>query len=160
MSRHSSSFGPNDTQVVTPIRPGFLYKNQSMARTPPNIVIPALLHKSHHALCPVKALKRWLQVSAPWGSDSVFVNPQSKRPMNRGAISLQLVKTINSALPDVFAKAHDVRKISASLAWARGVAPQDITKFMFWTTSSVFIAKYLSPISDTQPCVVASHARS
>lgn len=162
MSRHSSSFVINDTQVVIPIRPGFLYKNQSMARTPPNIVIPALLHpnKSHHALCPVKALKRWLQVSAPWGSDSIFVNPHSKRPMNRGAISLQLVKTINSALPDVFAKAHDVRKISASLAWARGVSPQDITKFMFWTTSSVFIAKYLSPISDTQPCVVASHASS
>jgi len=160
MSRHSITFSPEDNQVTIPVRPGFLYKNQSLSRSPPNITIPALLlwDGSRHSLCPVKALRAWLQLSTDWGSDAVFVNPKSHCPMNRGAISSQLVRTINNALPHVFARAHDVRKVSASLAWARGITPTDISKSMFWTSSNVFIKKYLSTFKVAQPCVVASHA--
>ena len=41
-SRHSLTFSPNNDQVTIPVRPGFLYKNQSLTCIPPNVVIPAL----------------------------------------------------------------------------------------------------------------------
>ena len=78
----------------------------------------------------------------------MFVNPKSKKSMNKGAISQYLVRTINAAIPKAFAKAHDVRKISASLAWTRGVPPQEIDLNMFWVSSHVFIKKYLVPLRE------------
>ena len=57
-----------------------------------------------------------------------------------------LVTAINQANPRIFAKAHDVRKISATLAWTRGVPPLQIVQTMFWKSATVFIKKYLVPI--------------
>ena len=152
MSRGAIAFAVDNSQVVIPVRPGFIYKNQSLYRTPPNIVIPALLNDdgSHHRLCPVLALQRWLRLSSTWGSDAVFLNPKSKRPMNRGAISHYLVKIVNRAIPNTFARAHDLRKISASLAWVRGVSPFDITRVLFWKNTNTFINKYLVPLRDSR----------
>lgn len=162
MSRVALTFSQDMSQVVIPIRPGFLYKNQTMQRTPPNILIDALGTDKgkRHSLCPVRALRKWLQVTEHEGSESVFINPRSKKPLNRGSISLALVRLINSAIPNSFAKAHDIRKISASLAWIRGVSPQDITKFMFWTSSSTFISKYLVPVRGAQLGRSAQHQSS
>ena len=42
--------------------------------------------------------------------------------MNRGAVSQSLVRTINRAIPGVSAKAHDIRKIRESLAWAQEIS--------------------------------------
>ena len=158
MSRGSISFGEDRSRVTIPVKPGFLYKNQSMARAPPNITFPCLYNDdgSHHRLCPVSALHRWLQVSDPWGHDAVFINPQSKKPMNSGAISSYLVRTTNATAPRTFAKAHDVRKVAASLAWVRGVPPSKIIDFMFWHNTSVFINKYLVPIRErAKRCIAA-----
>ena len=89
MSRGSISFGADRSRVTIPVKPGFLYKNQSVARAPPNITFPCLYNDdgSHHRLCPVSALHRSLQIPDPWGHDAVFINPQSKKPMNSGAIN-------------------------------------------------------------------------
>ena len=159
-SRHSLTFSPSNDRVTIPVRLGFLYKYQSLARTPPNVVIPALRQPdgSHHPLCPVASLRAWLSASSEGTSDAVFINPTSLKPMNRGAVSFQLVRTINSAIPNAFARAHDIQKVSGSLAWSRGISPGDITSSMFWTSSSVFINKYLSRLETHQPCVVASRA--
>ena len=89
LSRVSIVVTPRRAQVTLPVRPGFLYKNQSFARTPSNIVLKALKNGAkHHRLCPVDALLRWLEVSQDWGSDSVFLNPFSKKAMNRGAFAI------------------------------------------------------------------------
>lgn len=161
-SRASTAFSDNDLQVTIAVRPGFLYKNQTLYRTPPNIIISALPTEdgSPHALCPLDALRHWLKLSSAWGHDAIFINPTSKKPMNRGAISLCLVKTINSAIPGAFAKAHDLRKISASLAWARGVSPHEITQHLFWSSSSTFINKYLVPLrNSSRPCIAAGSSK-
>ena len=158
MSRGSTTFSPKFTSVVIPVKPGFLYKNQSMFKTPPNITIKALFNedKSHHRLCPVDALRHWLRLSEPWGSDTIFINPKSKKPMNSGSISSYLVHTINAAIPKTFAKAHDLRKISASLAWVRGIPPHEIVRSLFWNNSSTFIRKYLVPLKDRPVNCVAA----
>ena len=96
-----------------------------MDRSPPNIIIKALLDQDStpNRLCPVDSLHCWLALSDPWGIDAIFANPKSHKKMNRGAVSQLLVTTINRSQPGVLAKAHDVRKVSATFAWARGVPP-------------------------------------
>ena len=83
-----------------------------MDRSPPNIVIKALLDQdlTPNRLCPVDSLCCWLALSDPWGIDAIFANPKSHKKMNRGAVSQLLVTTINRSHPGVLAKAHDVRK--------------------------------------------------
>lgn len=124
-----------------------------MSRTPPNIVIKALLNKdgSPHDLCPIDALRHWLRLSAPWESDAIFINPKSKNAMNSGSVSFYLVKTINAANPNTFPKAHDVRKVSVSLSWTRGISPSELVSNMFWRSSNVFINKYLVPVPNAGP---------
>lgn len=81
LSRTAVSIPDNAKKITLPVKPGFLYKNQTMSRTPPNIVIKALLNKdgSPHNLCPIDALRRWLRLSALWESDAIFINPKSKK---------------------------------------------------------------------------------
>ena len=151
MTRIAILFTLDRGTVTIPIRPGFLYKNQSLSYSPPNIIIRTLLNKdgSHYRLFLVNALHFWLKQSKEWGSDAVFLDSKSPRPLNSGRISSCLVRTINLAIPRSFAKAHDVPKISASLALGRGVPPQDIIRNMFWKSSTVLVKKYLIPLPST-----------
>ena len=87
LSRASILISPNRSQVSLPVRPGFLYKNQSISRTPPNIVVKVLRDgSSPHRLCPVDALLRWIDLSKDWSSDSEFLSLISRNPMNRGPL--------------------------------------------------------------------------
>ena len=147
-TRVGSKILPGSKKAIIPVRPGFLYKNQTMDRSPPNIVIKALLNQdlTPNRLCPADSLHCWLALSDPWGIDAIFANPKSHKKMNRGAVSQLLVTTINQSQPGVLAKAHDIRKVSATFAWARGVPPHQIIQTMFWRSTSVFIDKYLVPL--------------
>ena len=151
-TRVSSKILPGSKKAIIAVRPGFLYKNQTMDRSPPNIVIKALLDQNltPNRLCPVDSLRCWLALSDPWGIDAIFANPKSHKKMNRGAVSQLLVTTINRSQPGVLAKAHDVRKVSATFAWARGVPPHQIIQSMFWKSTSVFLDKYLVPLQTDQ----------
>jgi len=144
-SRAATAILPGARKARLAVRPNFLYKNQTLTHSKPNIILTALTNtdRSPHCLCPVDALKHWLQLTANWGSDAVFVNPKSKRAMNKGAVSLMLVTTTNAAHPGVFAEAHDTGKVRASLAWARGVPPHEIVQTMFWKSASTFVDEYL-----------------
>ena len=149
LSRASMLVSPTRSQITLPVHPGFLYKNQSISPTPPNIAVKALREGSpHHRLCPVDALLHWIELTKDWGSDSVFISPISKKAMNRGGEHHLLVRTSNLASPNTFAKGHDVRKVSASLSWARGVPPEELIKNMFWSSSNIFINKYLIPANN------------
>ena len=151
-TRVGSKILPGSKKAIIAVRPGFLYKNQTLDRSPPNIVIKALLDQnlSPNRLCPVDSLRCWLALSDTWGVDAIFVNPKSHKKMNRGAVSQLLVTTINRSQPGVLAKAHDVRKVSATFAWARGVPPHQIIQTMFWKSTSVFLDKYLVPLQTDQ----------
>ena len=147
-TRVGSKILPGSKKAIIAVRPGFLHKNQTMDRSPPNIVIKALLNQdlTPNRLCPVDSLRCWLALSDPWGIDAIFANPKSYKKMNRDAVSQLLVTTINQSQPGVLAKAHHIRKVSATFAWARGVPPHQIIQTMFWRSTSVFIDKYLVPL--------------
>ena len=157
ISRQGVSFTVDGATLLT--NPEFIFKNQSI-RNPlsPTIQFPAL--EGHSSLCPVQALKVYIgkTESLPHG-DFLFVNPSSGKPLAAGRLSYWLVKAIK--LGDPLAQkpsAHDVRKLSHSLAFARGLDPQEILKNGFWHNPSVFVRKYLiSGANSTNKCVAGRH---
>ena len=146
----------NDLMGVTiPVRQGFLFKNQSLDRVPPGVYFPSLGEPK--ALCPVASLKSYLvQTENQEHASRVFLHPSSFTPLNAGSISYWLYRAITTFVPGSIPRAHDVRKISFSLAWARGVPMGEIIKRGFWASANVFINKYLSHASAEVRCVAAA----
>ena len=137
-------------KVTIPIMPGFLYKNQRLGRTPPNIeIVP--LSDGPRALCPVENLASYLSLSGPCRGP-LFLNSQTKVPLHKSTISKILCEVIEEASPNCMPRAHEVRKFATSLAWTRGLSPEEITKRAFWRSSSIFIDRYLSS-KVSQNCV-------
>ena len=122
------------------VKPGFMFKNQKMNRSPPNIRIAAL--ESSPTICPVQAIKAWVQ-RMKWKDGSLFVNTKSRKPLKSCTVSKLICDLIEEADPGRLPKAHDVWKKSASLAWTRGLPPHEIVQRVFWTSSNTFIERYL-----------------
>jgi len=134
------------------VKAGFLFKNQRINRAPPDIVIRYLL-TGNPELCPAKTLLKYID-RTPSDEGALFLHPTTERPLQRPSLALRLVRLIEKATPGTNPRAHDVRKHAVSLAWARGVQPSKIISSAFWTSSNIFISRYLKPpIGDTQPCV-------
>jgi len=122
---------------------GFLYKNQSINRSPPVISFPIL--KNNDNLCPASYLRRYLTLRTPLcDSKHLFLNPRSNKPINAGTFCYWLSRAIR-ILTNSRGFAHDVRKVAFSLAWTRRTTIQDITAQGFWSSSNVFISTYLHP---------------
>ena len=80
----------------------------------------------------------------------LFINPTSGKPLAAGRLSYWLVKAIRLADPlTPHPAGHDVRKLGHSIAFARGLDPQDILKNGFWHSPNVFIHKYLISCSSS-----------
>lgn len=135
-----------------PVRAGFLFKNQTLTRSPPNIIFPTL--PEDPSLCPVQALKSYISLtSCKDHKGRVFLNPSSSSPLKPNNISFWLCKAIKALVPNALARAHDLRKFAHSLAWTRGVPMDEILRNAFWSSSNVFVSKYLSEVSVTTACV-------
>ena len=121
------------------VRQGFLYKNQRADRSPPNISFPALLsEQGSSTLCPVEALRHYLSRSQALDNNpSLFINPLTSANLQRPSISLWLCRIIEEFSPNGMPRAHDVRKQAASLAWVKGIAPNEIIQAAFWSTSNI-----------------------
>ena len=155
INRHAIIFHNNNMKVTLPVKPNFHYKNQTMLRSPPNIVIPGIpTNTPNNHLCPVKTIDTWLIHTADYGGDSLFFNASSSKRLTAQAISRHLCRLIIEAHPGTRPRGHDVRKVSTSLAWARGCNMTDIIERAFWSSSNVFITRYLSHLPrDTGQCV-------
>jgi hypothetical protein len=153
LHRPSVLFRRADSEVVLAVKPSFLYKNQREDNIPPPICIKAFkVDRVHHALCPVRSLRLYLNKTENKAKGtSVFVSAFSGSPLNRASISLKLCILIKEACPDAMPKAHDMRKQAVSLAWTRGIPPAEIIKAAFWKSANTFISRYLCPhtVADT-----------
>ena len=129
-----------NSQLRIPVKPGFLYKNQRVGRSPPDIIIKSL--PENRSLCPVTALNLYIGRDRR-SSGPLFVNSKSKRPIKAPSVSSIICNLIEEADPGQMPKAHDLRKKAASLAWARGLKVQEITNRAFWSSSDVFISRQM-----------------
>jgi len=128
------------------VRSGFLYKNQSINRTPPPICFPSI--DMQHPLCPALALQKYLDsTSSQPHQGAIFVHPASGRPLKAGRLSYWLWKAIETlATPSSRFGGHDVRKLSHSVAWLRGVPTDTIVKNGFWQSQNIFINNYCTSL--------------
>ena len=135
-------------ELVLPVKPGFLFKNQSASRAPPPVLVKAL---PGSVLCPATAILAHVSRSdSPSGA--LFTHPATGSPLNRGNIAHRICCLIQEADPAGVPKLHDLRKAAASIAWTRGLVIDQITKNAFWSSPHVFITRYLTDCS-TGDCV-------
>jgi hypothetical protein len=150
IDRSGIKFDQGSGRATLLVRPGFLYKNQRLGKSPPNICVGPL--EDNSTLCPVTILKRYLQVTQ-LKTGPLFLNSKTSRPLHPSTLSRLLGEVINEADPGKFPRGHDVRKVASSIAWTRGLPPAEIVDRMFWSSSSPFVKYYLCPISNTPNCV-------
>lgn len=141
-------------KIVLPVRQGFIYKNQSLAKCPEAIAVPRLVEDP--LLCPVAALNNYLHSTKHLNhGNHVFLSPISGKPLNAARLGFWLANIISKLLPNSRPRAHDVRKYAFSLAWAKGITMKEIIDRGFWSSSNTFIKKYLVPTSSDVACVAA-----
>ena len=148
------SFSENYSSVNLAPTPSFIAKNERWNHVFTPITIPALiLNGVNHSLCPVNALKLFLQSSNPKDPTALWVNPSSGRRLSTRAISSKLVDVVKSACPDVKVRAHDIRKWAATVLFLQNFSLQDVNRAGLWASPHVFVERYLcnsvSPISDS-----------
>ena len=137
--------------VSLPVLEGFLYKNQSLSHSPSPISFPSL-GRREAPLCPVASLRAYLG-RTPQGA-TLFTHPETGSALNAGGIAFWLVKAITWLIPGSFPRAHDVRKLSLSLAYARGLPIKEIVEAGSWQSPSTFVSKYLNKVPrGTVDCV-------
>ena len=142
LDRAAVQFLPN--MAVIPVKQGCLFKNQTATRNLPNISFPTL--PEDKSLCPVLTLKQYIHRTRNLPHrGSVFLNPGSDLPLTAGTLAYWMCKAISLLVPCSNVRAHNVRKFSFSLAWTRGLTLDAIVKNAFWSSSNVFIRKYLNP---------------
>ena len=142
-------------EILLPVKPNFLFKNQTLARSPPNISVKSFPDVDP-SICPVRNLSTYLLRSKEGAKgNSLFLHPSTGRNLQRPSLALRITKLISDTCPGSLPKMHDLRKQASSLAWTRGVDPADIIGSAFWSSSSVFIKHYLFATRDSQLRCVA-----
>ena len=149
-------FSHNNLSVTIFPNASFLSKNESPLFRRRPIVLKAFLNRdgSHHTLCPVACLKRYIQATNKFKSRFLFVNPVSGARCNKSSIVYFFRKLISLAQPGAYSRFQDLRKLASWKAfWAKMSIPS-IRNRGFWKSNSALARRYLAgatPLSN--PCV-------
>ena len=152
-------------QVSIRMVPKFIPKNQRPEVIPEPIVFPGMAHlfpkDPERLLCPVRALGLYIVRSAERAQtdplEKLFVHftPNTQlftthfRRWVAETIRLTYENSSQSDLPKI--KAHDVRGISASIAYYRNTPLKELCSLIGWKSSNVFVRHYLRDMaSDTE----------
>ncbi len=117
-----------------------------------NLSIDSEEDRKLHALCPVRALRRYIeQTLAVCSTDQLFVcfvGPVRDKPLSKQRISYWIVEAISIAdkskglsLP-AGVHAHSTRGMSASWALFRGVSVEDVCAAASWASPHTFVCFY------------------
>ena len=109
-------------------------------------------------LCPVKALRNYLDRTSALrkGKNLLFISFKEgfDRDIMRSTISSWIKQTVllayqssNCDTQDLQVKAHDVRSMSASLAFKGGVSQEQILGSCFWKSHNTFTSFNLKDVS-------------
>ena len=154
----NSEFLSIDHQFVLKIRPheAFMAKNEKPNDRWDHVIIkPLFLQNGQRSqLCPILNLQRYLDLSYPDKSGSLFKLPGSQLPMPIYTLSRLICQFINTACPRSSAKVHDIRKFASSIALIKCLDITFVTSTMKWSSPSTFIKFYLSPTTVPQLQIV------
>ena len=150
------AFSRNLLSVTIFPNPCFLAKNESPLFRRKPMVIKAFLNSngSHNILCPVRCLHDYILATNKFKSTSLFVNPISGAPCNRGRIVFYFRKLIDLAQPGVYARFHDLRKLSSWKAFWSRMTISSIKHKGFWRSNNALYKRYLDgSVPLNTPCV-------
>ena len=170
MERASITWAPDFAAVTLKPHPRFLSKTHlSNVGTPALgvVSIPALpcSGDSPSALCPVRTLRQYLEVTDTFRSSTqkaLFMSyvRSFDRDISPQTVSNYLKQTIIAAYKDVESltddaimhdlniKAHQVRHVAHSLGQLGQLSLSDIIRTGGWSTPNTFIKHYLQPLSN------------
>ena len=125
------------------------------------MVVNALFKRdgSHSPLCPVMALKQYLDLTRNSNSEKLFLNPMSGVPCNKGKISYYFLSLVRLSQPNVITSFHDLRKFSAWKAFWANMTWSSMRARGFWRSNSALAKRYLRGSFPTnQACVALGNA--
>ena len=158
---------PQWKEVTISPSPAFLAKNQLASDGPDllkPVVIPALKPflssdlTEDMTLCPVRALRYYLDRTDDLrrGKNLLFISFKEgfDKDIMRSTISSWIKQTVllayqssNSDSQDLHVKAHDVRSMSASLAFKGGASLEQILGSCYWKSHNTFTTFYLKDVA-------------
>ena len=158
---------PQWKEVTISPSPAFLAKNQLASDGPDllkPVVIPALKPflssdlTEDMTLCPVRALRYYLDRTKDLrkGKNLLFISFKEgfDKDIMRSTISSWIKQTVllayqssSSDSQDLHVKAHDVRSMSASLAFKGGASLEQILGSCYWKSHNTFTTFYLKDVA-------------
>ena len=132
------------------LRPGsgFLAKNEDpLMRRQPWRISP--IPGDDDSLFPVNAIQVYLQRTADSQSGSLFRHHVSGKSLSTSGLRCCLTSLIKKHNLDSVPKAHDLRKMTSSLAFFAGTNFPDIASMTGWSSLNVFMRLYLHEIDAT-----------
>ena len=168
LSYKAVAWSADELTVFLKVVPSFVAKCQLASAPPLAFSIPALDHalgqdmEKDRLLCPIRALKIYLARTKEMREDKalLFVSfkPGFKKDIRRPTISSwikKLVRTcyeISCAVPPgpLSVRAHDVRALSASLAFAAKVPIEKVMEACSWSCHNTFTSFYLRDLALSQ----------
>ena len=134
--------------------PGFLAKNEREGHRLGPIVIPAwLVDGVRQPLCPVSALRAYLDATAEAPPARLFVFPASGVPCSRRQIVNALKDIIRRGDPGSEPHSKDLRSFASSLAFFRLVDVQPVRVQGQWRSDVSFCRNYFRDALVDAPCV-------
>ena len=155
LTRHPSwlVFATDGGRVSLAPSPRFLAKNEREGHVLTPIVLRAWLDgASPHPLCPVEALRQYVEASPRPSHTRLFLWPASGKPLSRLHISQWLCRTIEAADPGKAPKGKDVRAMSATLAFLRHYSLDRTLQEGQWASDRSFVRHYLDQSLQAVPC--------
>lgn len=157
-------FASDRSLVKLNVNPAFLAKTQIPGQRPSPLYFDAL-PESDSSVCPVRAIYVYLTRTRDIrnGRRTLFLpwKDHTNLPGKR-SISSWLVRTVNLAYlacnqsPPHRVTAHEVRALSTSLAWDRGVGLEEFVAAGIWSSTTSFRRRYFRDMSSMSATGVKS----
>ncbi len=163
-------FGPSDFKVVLKPRHGYIPKVLSTLFRAQIITLselpPSEQDQEFNSLCPVRALKVYIERSAPFRQlEQLFVcfgGRTKGSPVTKQRLSKWIIDTITLAYSSLGLQcpmgvsAHSTRGVTSSWAWSSGVSIAEICAAAGWASPSTFAKFYNMDVPALQARVLSA----
>ena len=131
----------------------FMAKNESSDDRWEPWSIPPL--PEYPPLCPVTALRRYLELTKDITTGQLFRCPDSGKDLTKKQLAQKIVYFIDKADPNTQASVHQIRKLGSSLNFFQYLDFEELVKYTHWKSVRVFHKHYMKRIPKLSVPVIA-----
>ena len=137
-----SSFNERGSLLIKP-HSSFLAKNGLRKRIEQREIRTLTGSDGHVSkICPVLAMKQYLQKTKKHKTGCLFLNPRNGRAITLSQLRYHICSLITEADPDTRAKVHDIRKYAASITLQQDMLVGDLIEDFNWSSPATFYKFY------------------